>query len=163
MKNHARARKVIPVLDALMHFTPMVGRQAEAWEVPVYIAFLMALHALADEKGRIKVGDVVEAANRVIAVLVTRTMHSKSSKVFDQLVENFIFACEQWRGFNDRYWLAEGYKAWALAGRPDDKTGFHSEHPWNKHFYNACDITDERTREILARINAASPAEVNNA
>lgn len=173
MKNYTRARKSVPVLDVLTHYTPMIGRQAEAWEVPVYIAFLVALQALADEKGRIKVGDVVEAANRANGALTTQAMYGKGAPVFVQLTENFIFNCQQWQGFNDRYWLAEGYAKWVEAGRPDDRLDFHSAHPYNRHFYNACHVLEPEVKTILDRINAASPAanivwltppaEVNNA
>lgn len=152
-----KTQRNVQALDLFKRFLPFIRTHAEAWEVPVFVAFLEAIQSLTNERGKVPATLVISLGNAVIRRLCSAQIHGRGLPEFDRLFEQWLWDTGNYSGFNDNYWLEWGYVNWRAAGKPADKERFQSTHPYNRFFYGGA---SESVSEQCAAIAKAGFIEV---
>lgn len=79
---------------------------------------------------------VSELKDKVNAMLARDSLNQKAKSALCTLIEDVLMETDNYRGFNDIYWMDKGFDEWKAAGEPDfpEKQKFLGLE-YNRHYY----------------------------
>lgn len=79
---------------------------------------------------------VSELKDKVNGMLAKDTLDQKAKASLCSLIEDVLMETDNYRGFNDIYWMDKGFDEWKAAGEPDfpEKQKFMGLE-YNRHYF----------------------------